>query len=275
MFDVGPRAIGFTVETPSANIVDWGTRFGVGVEGEETDVIVFDGVVDLHARTRQGSLGEPTRLTQGEALRVSGSGEFHRIVSVSDSEFPIPHGGAIASASSPIIETVTDNIRDGTTNKYYRVVHGGLNDDSVAYVDRSHQWNGLTADGLPHFLVGADYMMPFNEDKRTLGLRITVTFARNANVYVFYVRQVPAPKWLVSRFEDTGIEIGLDEGPSSQLPDWTTSTGGGVSVDTQFRVWKCVVVAGEKLVLGPRSVDDLSDTAPRAMYAIAATALDH
>jgi hypothetical protein len=57
------------------------------------------------------------------------------------------------------------------------------------------------------------------------------------------------------------------------LQERTTSTGGGVSVDTLFHVWKCVVVEGERLVLGPRSVDDFSDTPPRAMYAFAATPL--
>lgn len=273
--DVGERAIGFTVETPSANVVDWGTKFGVGVDGEETDVIVFDGAVDLHARP-DGRSNEltPTRLTQGEALRVSGSGELHRIVSIRDTEFPIPYGGKIDSASAPVIASVTDSIRDGDTNKYYRIVPGGLADDSPAYVDREHQWNGITAEGIPSFLSGADYVMPFNDDKRARGLRVAVTFARDANVYVFYVDRNTTPEWLMSRFEDTGMVIGLDEGASRLKSEFTTAVGAGESVDTRFRVWKCVVSAGERLVLGPRGANSDTETVPIAMYAIAATPLE-
>jgi hypothetical protein len=273
--DVGERAVGFTVETPSASVVDWGTKFGVGVDGEETDVIVFDGAVDLHARPdRRGAAVLPTRLSQGEALRVSGSGELHRIVSIRDSEFPVPYGGNIDSSSAPIISSVTDSIRDGDTNKYYRIVHGGLADDAPAYVDRAHQWNGLTAEGLPGFLVGADYVMPFNDDKRARGLRVAVTFARDASVYLFYVEGNPTPEWLSSRFKDTGVVIGLDEGASALKADWTTDVGGGESIDTHFRVWRCVVSAGERLVLGPRGPNSQTQTVPVAMYAVAATPLE-
>lgn len=272
--EVGERAIGFTVETPSARIVDWGTKFGVGVEGEETDVVVFDGIVDLHARSSRGRL-EPTRLTQGEALRVSRGGELHRIVSVSGSEFPTPHIGNVASTSVPIIAAVSDNVRDGGTNKCYQIIQGGLREDAPAYVDRSHQWNGITADGLPRFLVGADYVMPFNEDKRIQQLRVAITFSRDANVYVIFDGRIPTPEWLTSRFEDTGVDIGLDEGPSTTLPDWTTGVGGGESIDTHFRVWKCVVDKGDRLVFGPQKDDQPAASVSGAMYAIAAIALDN
>ncbi|MEX0611211.1 MAG: FecR domain-containing protein [Pirellulales bacterium] len=274
MVDVGERSTGFTVETPSANIVDWGTKFGVGVQGEETDIVVFDGIVDLHARGSSGGLKQPKRLTQGEALRVSRGGELHRIVSVNDSEFPIPRLGNVVSTSAPVIASVKDNVRDGATNKCYRVIYGGLKEDAQAYVDRSHQWNGVTSAGLPRFLIGADYVMPFNEDKRVHGLQVTVAFARDANVYVFYDGRTPTPKWLAAGFEDTGVEIGLDEGPSMSLPDWTTGVGAGSSIDTRFRVWKRVAKAGESLFLGPRGVEHPSASVTKAMFAVAATASD-
>ena len=267
--DVGKLSNGFTVETPSANIVDWGTEFGVGVQGDETDIVVFDGMVDLHARGSSG-LKDPQRMIQGEALRVSRGGELHRIVSVNDSEFPNPRLNNAVATSTPIIASVKDNVRDGATNKCYRVVHGGLKDDALAYVDRVHQWNGLTGDGLPRFLVGADYVMPFNEDKRVPQLQVTVLFARAATAFVFYDARVPPPNWLVTNFEDTGVEIGLDEGPSTFLPDWTTASGGGVSIDTHFRVWKRLVKDGESVKIGPRGEDDLGAELSKAMYGIAA-----
>jgi hypothetical protein len=272
--DVGKHSSGFTVETPSANIVDWGTEFGVGVAGDETDIVVFDGTVDLHARGSSGSLKDAKRMNQGDALRVGRGGELQRIVSVNDAEFPNPRLGNAVARSTPIIASVKDNVRDGTMNKCYRVVLGGLMDDALAYVDRDHQWNGLTADGLPRFLMGADYVMPFNEDKRVPRLQVSVTFARDAVAYVFYDGRIAPAKWLLTAFEDTGVEIGLDEGPSKTLPNWTTGKGGGQSIDTHFRVWKRVVNGGETIQLGPRGDDELGSAVP-AMYGIAATAIDN
>jgi hypothetical protein len=273
--DVGKLCNGFTVETPSADIVDWGTEFGVGVQEDETEIVVFDGMVDVHARSSRGGLNDPKRMNQGDALRVSRSGELHRIMSVNDAEFPNPRMRNAVATSAPIIASVKDNVHDGSMNKCYRVVLGGLKDDALAYVDRGHQWNGLTAEGLPRFLVGADYVMPFNEDKRLPRLQVSVTFARNAAVYVFYDARVAAPKWLLDRFEETGVEIGLDEGPSEALPDWTTGIGGGMSIDTRFRVWKRLVRKGETLRLGPRGNDDLGFPVSKAMYGIAASAIDN
>src|SRR4029079_5355831 len=129
---------------------------------------------------------------------------------VNDAEFPNPRLGNAVARSAPIIASVKDNVRDGAMNKCYRVVLGGLKDDALAYVDRDHQWNGLTAAGLPRFLIGADYVMPFNEDKRVPRLQVSVTFARDAVAYVFYDARIAPAKWLLSAFEDTGVEIGLD-----------------------------------------------------------------
>jgi hypothetical protein len=116
--------------------------------------------------------------------------------------------------------------------------------------------------------------MPFNSDKRVQGLRVGVAFARDANVYLFYVNGQPAPEWLKSRFTDTGVLIGLDEGISALQSERVTAVGGGQSIDTTFRVWKCVVAEGERLVLGARGASGRTETVPVAMYALAATALE-
>jgi hypothetical protein len=70
---VPERAQGFSIETATATLVDHGTEFGVhvGRRGEETNVVVFDGIVDVEQR---GS-GEVQRLRTGNGSRV-GSGEF-------------------------------------------------------------------------------------------------------------------------------------------------------------------------------------------------------
>jgi hypothetical protein len=272
--DVGERAHGFTIETPTARIVDWGTEFGVGVGDDGTDVVVFDGIVDLHSKRTDlaNADSQPKRMQQGDALRVGSDGGLHRIVSMNSQEFPIPNNlDQFGSGTAPVIASVTDNIRGNQTTKCYRIVHGGFREDATAYVDRSHQWNGLDAAGLPKFLLGADYIMTFNDDKRARDLEVTVTFAQDAYVFVLFDRRRTPPDWLTKNFEDIGIEIGLDEGPSFVQKNFTTSVGTGNSVDNRFGVWKSTAVGGQKLVLGPQ-YGNVSRGDAHAMYGIVAVA---
>jgi hypothetical protein len=270
--DVGEHAHGFRIETPTASIVDWGTEFGVGVQADATDVIVFNGIVDLHAKQSNDSNRRSQRLQQGDALRVGSDGDLRRIVSMNSREYPMPNvEDVFAQNRSPVIASVTDNIRGNQTSKCYRIVHGGLCEDATAYVDRSHQWNGLDAKGLPEFLLGADYIMTFNDDKRARDLEVTVEFAQHATVFVFYDKRRVPPEWLVTAFEDTGIEIGLDEGPSWLQKKFKTEVGAGVSIDNRFGVWKSLATRGQKIVFGPQ-YGNVSRGDAHAMYGIAAIA---
>ena len=270
--DVGEHAHGFTIETPTASIVDWGTEFGVGVQAGQTDVVVFKGEVDLHANRANIANKQSQRLQQGDALRVGSDGGLSRIVSMNSREFPVPNMSVLPPQSVvPVIASVSDNIRVNQTAKCYRIVHGGLQEDSTAYVDRAHQWNGLDANGLPKFLIGADYIMSFNDDKRAPDLQVDVAFARAANVFVFFDKRRTPPKWLTENFVDTGVEIGLDEGPSRLQKNFTTQVGAGASIDNRFGVWKSIAAAGETLVFGSHYGNEPSSDA-HSMYGIAATA---
>jgi len=66
---VPPEAAGFTVVSPSGEVIDLGTEFSVGVDASGlTDVYVIDGKVDVaggHARTQP-----PVRMTQGYGARL-------------------------------------------------------------------------------------------------------------------------------------------------------------------------------------------------------------
>ena len=44
---VPPEASGFRVETPSANIVDFGTEFSIDVDDDHSEIHVFDGHVQV------------------------------------------------------------------------------------------------------------------------------------------------------------------------------------------------------------------------------------
>src|SRR5690606_6891347 len=74
---VPAQARGFVLKTPSARIVDLGTRFGVFVgQDEQTDVVVFQGEVDVFTgddlpdSSAAGQAQAPRRLTTGKALQV-------------------------------------------------------------------------------------------------------------------------------------------------------------------------------------------------------------
>lgn len=62
------HAHGFTVETPAAEVKDYGTEFGVSVaDGKTADVQVFEGRVDVTHRTT----GQVEQLFTGRGLRIT------------------------------------------------------------------------------------------------------------------------------------------------------------------------------------------------------------
>lgn len=68
---VPPPAIGFVIDTPTAEITDLGTEFGVNVaDGTAAEVQVFDGLVDAKDR-RSGTV---ERLTTGKNVRFAADG---------------------------------------------------------------------------------------------------------------------------------------------------------------------------------------------------------
>jgi hypothetical protein len=271
---VGPDAIGFSIETPHANVIDRGTVFGISVDSaRQTDVVVYEGLVDLdvvhpHTLPRR-------RMATGEAVRVSNAGGLSRIASVQGGDFLAPpqiHAGG--AAPNPVIAGVNDNIRLNDTAKFNRVIPAGFAEDCRAYVDREHEWNGIAEAGLPAFLVGGDYVMTFNEDKTDTEFEMTVELAQPANVYLLIDNRVPPPEWLARDFVDTGIDIGLDE--VHLHVNLEAATGSGKSLDQFYSVWKCEVEHASSLVLGPLGHETYTRPArvvQRGMYGVVATPL--
>jgi hypothetical protein len=68
---VPPQAIGFTIETPKAEIVDLGTEFGVEVDDQQNaEVHVFKGVVEARQLSMELAQHDVVRVTEGNALRI-------------------------------------------------------------------------------------------------------------------------------------------------------------------------------------------------------------
>ncbi|HEX7899850.1 MAG TPA: FecR domain-containing protein [Planctomycetota bacterium] len=258
---VEPLGQGFTLETPEARVVDLGTEFGVDVDSAgATGVAVFEGEVDvLHG-------GEPLRLLKGQGRMIQG-GKAERLVSLERDPSlgvwnprPYPEG---------VIASVSDNL--ARRARFYQIVRGGFGEDAPAYVDRSHEWNGIGELGLPAELQGADYVMACMDDKRTDSFQMTVKLSHPAELYVIWDDRCPPAAWLREGFEDTRLDVGLDEGPSeAKRAHLSTGRGAGKSVDTRFSVWRRKSDEAGEVRLGSMG----PGAAGYAMYGVAAKGLE-
>jgi hypothetical protein len=272
---------GFVVETPDGDITDLGTEFGIEVSRDrkhKTGLVVFEGAVDLRVANTATSDHRPVeRLVGGEGVVFNRDGESARINSIVTgvaSTFRCRDEDFSADAV-PVILDVKDNLRPSDTKSYYEIVAGGLHEDARAYVDRpEHEWNGTSKQGLPSYLIGADYVKPFNADKIHSTIEINVTLGQPAKLYVFFDdRAQKTPDWLAKVFRKTGDKIGLDGGAwSGSKIHSKRGDGPGVSIDERFSVWELVVNEPGIVKLGPNTSN--SSMTSIGMYGIAAVALD-
>lgn len=272
---VNERGKGFTIETPKAKVVDLGTQFGLDIsEDGETQVVVFQGSVDLTYDPLNANGDAPTRrLEQGEALLLKNSGEFQRVVSVERNQFLTGVDGIHRRSDEPVIVDVRDNIRKAESIKSYQIVHAGLGEDALCFVDRNHEWNAVEPRGLPEFLRDADYIMPFNDDKFVRDLEITVYLARPANLYVFLDNNMEVPRWLQENFTDTGVDIGLDGAQTEWHPGNSLAVGAGRSVDFPFSIWRREIKQPGTVTLGGLKPPEVRSRGFN-MYGIAAVAIE-
>ncbi|MEX0641388.1 MAG: FecR domain-containing protein [Pirellulales bacterium] len=271
---VGELGKGFVIRTPRGRITDLGTEFGVSIAKKgATEIAVFRGAVDLAYGMQD--LNVETRLNQGQALCLDSDGGVRRLVAINEGHFPSVHEEPRKRAGgSSIILDVRDNVRERLGAKFYRIVPGGLREDAPAYVDRQHQWNGIDATGMPKFLIDADYVMPFNRDKMTDTVEVSLTIGRPAALFVFLSPIAVVPDWLTKDFKNTGQLIGLDEsGEFAKSNSVHLEEGPGIAVDTRFSIWRRDILAPTVVTLG--SIEKTPNGGPGfCMYGIAAVRLD-
>ncbi|MBL9113995.1 MAG: FecR domain-containing protein [Verrucomicrobiaceae bacterium] len=266
--DVGDDGKGFIVDTAQAQVVDLGTKFGVDVtRSGHTDVVVFQGEVEVF--DRQPKRGPMTRLVEGEAVRVDARQQLSRIMSVTSI------GSAAAWSTRgddkvSVIASVHDNLRDPGAKNYYRIISGGLREDARAFVGQRHEWNGLTAAGMPAELLDADLVQTFVNDRAKVALDITITVSRPAVLYVLFDSRTAAPTWLEETFTDTGARIGLENAPKLDSGH-AVAVGPGAGNMAPFAVWKRELQQAGSITLG--SPRDTPDQRMLWMYGIAAKPL--
>ncbi|QDV71942.1 FecR protein [Planctomycetes bacterium K2D] len=267
---VQESAHGFRIDTPNSRVIDLGTEFGLSVDDEgDTEMVVFTGKVALqYAAALPIDIGAPAPnvplsnlellgdgrlLTDGEAMGISRSGEVRRLMMVRDTDFP--RSFAPIRQPSPtgrVLERVWDNIRDRDTAKCYRVSEGGFGEDAQAFVDRHYQWNGIQKEhGLPQFLRGADYVLPYCDDKVDENLKVTVRLAQAARLYVLLDNRLEIPAWLKAEYQDSGYDVAIDEDNFSNERSWQhLGVGPGELLDRTCSVWFRDVLAPGDVVLG-------------------------
>ena len=244
--DVAAGDEGFSVETDSAEVIDLGTVFSVNVQNGNTDVIVFDGEVDLKPAHSSAKMPSTTmRFRAGEAVQVAQDGTLSRIVNICQTD----------DSNYPLITSVTDNNHRSDHWSFYEIVPEGFGEDAAAFVDRRHEWNGIGKAGIPSYLMGADYVKTFNDDKVSDGLSINVTLSSPATLYILLDMRVAPPAWLLSSFEDTGDKLGIDEVPfmvdsSTKNLSGRLGAGAGQSIDRYHSIWKLDLPTAGAVVLG-------------------------
>ncbi len=234
--------VGFTVQTPSANVVDLSTEFGVEVhENGPTDVVVFEGAVEVSSTATNATV--LTRLNRGEAVSVGADGESRIMVVHREPWF----SAWSTRHTTGVVSEVSDNITSQSGQKCYQVIPGGLRKGALAYGDRDYTWSNI-----PKSLERADLVMTFNADKRQPELQLSISLAAASRLYVFTDDRAAAPEWLPAvGFTLIPGKINLQE----------TTPGNPLR---PFSIWERRQSAAGVVVLGSNDA--------KSMYVIAAVA---
>jgi hypothetical protein len=136
---VPEAAVGFTVETPSASVIDLGTEFGVHVGATSSEVHVFKGEVLV----KTGRTEEPQRLIEHQASRIEATTRTPTGIDVAPGDFvrtlqetPNQYARQIR-AFQPVAYYRMRMMPDGTTLKD---VASGQHDGQVIRGRASHPW---------------------------------------------------------------------------------------------------------------------------------------
>jgi hypothetical protein len=138
---VPPEGIGFTVETPEAEVVDFGTEFSVEVQNATSEVHVFNGLVRVQPRTGENETAMAVDLRTSQAVRI-------------DKFSPEPVG--ISLATDRFIRNFDEpkrnyarTVKQLSPVAFYRM---GIRDKGLAAEPPQHTGIVLTGDGVrpPH-----------------------------------------------------------------------------------------------------------------------------
>ncbi|MDA0808872.1 MAG: FecR domain-containing protein [Planctomycetota bacterium] len=271
---VPPEGVGFTVETPEAEVVDFGTEFSVDVEAGTSEVHVFDGLVRVQPRTwTDGITREAIDLRADHAIKIEDSTEKPINIELARDRF-------IRDFAEPK-RNYARAIKQLSPLAYYRM---GIRDRGLVSIPPEHSGIVLTGEGKrpPHacgVFVGGSLRV--GADSTGRGGRVDSPPALNTGAFslaVFVYLEEPGRSGAVATNRD-GVRgsFTLSLGDEGMLQATVKDTNGnlqsvaGESV-LSVETWRHVVVTadGERLQLFEDG--KLVATAPCA--AVAATNTD-
>jgi len=271
--NVSDDAVGFQVETADAQIIDLGTRFGVSVrDSGETDVVVFEGAVDVHSPP---SKSKPTNtianLKEGEAIRVrkdSGSRRLTSVVVRGDRDEVL----AGSKDPVPVITDITDNGEHKWKNRCYSVRVAGMGSPTKSYAGLVRpKWRPMPGKRIPETMRGADVVLMYSRDRYYPQLEYYVNLSVPSRLFVWHDSRLDPPDWLTQDFQKSKIK--LRSGPWSPDNDIVSriEVPEGEDIFVEYDVWQRDVPAGIVTLGGNHN----SGRKPRyAMYGIAAKTLE-
>ena len=280
--DVGNEAKGFVVETPTANVLDIGTRFGTSVCADgSTDIAVFEGEVQVYRAglplTQESRLAS---LVEGEAARMSARDAKLERLNMLRLEGGRLQVRGLNSPDSPVVQKVSDNIKKANFYRCYSITPEGMADGALASLTlKAHlqlKWHAMPGQPFPEELKGADLIGTFQSfAKRERGEPskndISLDLSRPCAVYVLFDTRATPPDWLQRDFRDTGLR--LRSGPwgkfASETLDIEPDANGELNLT--HSVWRRDVLSPGIVKLGPAGKHGISY--PYAMYGVAVKAL--
>ncbi|MEZ6118199.1 MAG: hypothetical protein R3C28_16740 [Pirellulaceae bacterium] len=110
---------------------------------------------------------------------------------------------------------------------------GVLDEDVPFFVDRTHEYQGLTEELTLESLdlVGAEIVMSANDNRGAADYELEVTISQAVDAFVFMDTRVTQPEWLANDdWQFLGHRIGIDEGADG--------IGPGQGINQSFWIWK-------------------------------------
>lgn len=170
-------------------------------------------------------------------------------------------------------------------------------EEAPAYVDRIHQWNGVTAAlPLPGYLVGGEYIMCGNDNRDAVGYQLDITLSQECLVYMLVDDRLADrsnanppnyPDWTIDYNADLvpdmgwlpeqgwqAVTNGLNQTGNPAWPDQVGVDEGGDGVGPGVNIQQPSSVYVKKVPAGTFSIY-AADNSGQNMYGVVVTTVGH
>ncbi|MEM9348382.1 MAG: FecR domain-containing protein [Planctomycetota bacterium] len=209
---------GFLVHTPTLDVTDLGTRFGIVVDrAGSTLAKVFTGSITVKQVGKEADGAAPRVLAANESVAFDAAGQEIRADKFTDVVF---------TRQRLRQHTIVSARLQGIEEFEPRVLAQGFWDGQKIFTDRNFVLTGVAAGGLPAKLQGADIVqMPGDARSRistVTEFQLELELSRPSDIYLLISERQPEPDWLTRDYESTGEDVGVrfSEGRTDRYAIW-------------------------------------------------------